>query len=462
MHQKYIDRKPMPLPLTAGEKERHIPSRLDNQHMLSILNLNNVQEGYETEADGAAERAVGATPVSGCEEAILARLSARFGVDASNLRVHNDEFSKSRADSLGAEAYAANNDIYMGGQDMQSLAGQRVFAHELAHTIQQGAVMQSGSEIGGISGGAPAGQPQFISKHRKKLNAFKAKRNITGDTDKLSAKRMYRRLKRSNNIFEDFHGLKLASLEQDDTIRSGAAMNAGYNYAVYGNGKPVGGNININEKIYKKGTSDSLNTRKTKYATDDMDTISHELGHVVANSMRDKKYSHLSPDAMNMAVRHDHRFGYTEDDLTKKALIKAMGDDKKFRNKMAKAAGISKKDFKYNEKGDQDKLFASLAYTKERLAESNQFTLKDGNGARTFKDGFDEDTIMGKNMLDPQKLFKLGLTTGYGGTNIKEMYAEVFAKNYGKKADKKKANPFYKALVDVSQKEYNQLYGITS
>jgi hypothetical protein len=65
----------------------------------------------------------------------------RFGMDFSNVRVHTGSRAEEAAESIGAKAFTVGNDIAFGsGQySPSSPEGRNLLAHELTHTVQQGA-----------------------------------------------------------------------------------------------------------------------------------------------------------------------------------------------------------------------------------------------------------------------------------------------------------------------------------
>ena len=62
-----------------------------------------------------------------------------FGADFSDVRVHVGTLAAASAESIGADAYTAGRDIHFGEGKYApaSRDGQRLLAHELAHTVQQ-------------------------------------------------------------------------------------------------------------------------------------------------------------------------------------------------------------------------------------------------------------------------------------------------------------------------------------
>ena len=69
-------------------------------------------------------------------------IEPRFGADFSNVRVHTDAKAAESAKAVGALAYTVGKDIVFatGQYNTASSAGNKLLAHELAHTVQQGSV----------------------------------------------------------------------------------------------------------------------------------------------------------------------------------------------------------------------------------------------------------------------------------------------------------------------------------
>lgn len=98
-----------------------------------------VDAGLERSIDGArgGGRAL--------ERDVRSRMEAAFGADFSSVRVHTDDKAAEISRSLSANAFTSGRDIFFGRSqyDPASEGGQRLIAHELAHTVQQGAVAGS-------------------------------------------------------------------------------------------------------------------------------------------------------------------------------------------------------------------------------------------------------------------------------------------------------------------------------
>ena len=75
------------------------------------------------------------------------QMESGFGADFSGVRIHNDSNAVQMNQELGSQAFANGNDIYFneGKYNPGSSDGQHLLAHELTHTVQQGASPASDS-----------------------------------------------------------------------------------------------------------------------------------------------------------------------------------------------------------------------------------------------------------------------------------------------------------------------------
>ncbi|MEO1614981.1 MAG: DUF4157 domain-containing protein [Planctomycetota bacterium] len=76
------------------------------------------------------------------EPAVESDMSQRFGRDLSGVRIHTDQPAVSMNRQLQARAFTHQDDIYFNAGEYQpnSDGGKQLLAHELTHTLQQGAV----------------------------------------------------------------------------------------------------------------------------------------------------------------------------------------------------------------------------------------------------------------------------------------------------------------------------------
>ena len=89
---------------------------------------------------------------SALDSGTQSEMESGFGADFSGVRVHNDSNAVQMNQELGSQAFTNGNDIYFneGKYNPESDSGKHLLAHELTHTVQQGA--------------SPSAQPKTIQK----------------------------------------------------------------------------------------------------------------------------------------------------------------------------------------------------------------------------------------------------------------------------------------------------------
>lgn len=87
----------------------------------------------------------GGSPLSG---KVKTEMESGIGADFSNVRIHNDSAAVQMNKQLGAQAFATGNNIYFneGKYNPNSQSGKHLLAHELTHTVQQGAAIRKKPE----------------------------------------------------------------------------------------------------------------------------------------------------------------------------------------------------------------------------------------------------------------------------------------------------------------------------
>lgn len=128
----------------------------------------------EQEADRLSAAVTGTSP-----EAVKADLGQQLGADFSDVRIHTDAAAQNKAASLEARAFASGKDIYFGPGGFDPT----IAAHELVHTVQQGAVESSVPTVS-----APAGGAQLWPWSKKKPGEQKTGEEKPGLFQRISNK----------------------------------------------------------------------------------------------------------------------------------------------------------------------------------------------------------------------------------------------------------------------------------
>lgn len=146
----------------------------------------------EKEADRLSQGITSSTP-----DDIMQEMGGRLNADFSGVRFHSDVNSMNRSEAIGARAWAQGRDVYFGkGGFSPSVA-----AHELVHTVQQGAVQ------GNVSQSMPMGAVQMLPKNAEKeeeiqpnytLKATDIERELTRIFDDSSdlGRKIYQRMEK--------------------------------------------------------------------------------------------------------------------------------------------------------------------------------------------------------------------------------------------------------------------------
>ena len=126
------------------EEEEQVQTKLQRQGDGSF------EAGDELESSLAVHQSAG-SPLS---DETRDYMEPRFGADFSRVRVHTGSEAAQLNRQISAQAFTHGPDIYLGEgkYDPGSDAGRRLLAHELSHTLQQGAsTMQRAPETNSVS-----------------------------------------------------------------------------------------------------------------------------------------------------------------------------------------------------------------------------------------------------------------------------------------------------------------------
>ena len=119
-------------------------------------------------------------------------LGSRFGADFSGVRMHTDSESARLNREIGAQAFTHGSDIYFGAgkSNFQTDSGLHLLAHELTHTIQQGAVPTFGSTVQRASSivqrGREGGGATLDEQYRHALRLARENGNWQDAAEKLN------------------------------------------------------------------------------------------------------------------------------------------------------------------------------------------------------------------------------------------------------------------------------------
>ncbi len=124
------------------------PEQAEKKQLPNSLVMRMMQDPRaEKEAERLSQGITSTTP-----DEIMREMGSRLGADFSNVQFHSDSLSAERSRAMGARAWAQGSDVYFGKGGFDPKAA----AHELVHTVQQGAVR------GNVSASMPMGAVQML------------------------------------------------------------------------------------------------------------------------------------------------------------------------------------------------------------------------------------------------------------------------------------------------------------
>lgn len=102
---------------------------------------------------------------------VRSKLEPAFGADFGSIRVHEGRRSSALNDRIQAQAFTTGNHVFFrdGFPDMSSSDGQHLLAHELTHTIQQGATSRRAQRSFTIQRFLDPSQQAQLTKTREEL-----------------------------------------------------------------------------------------------------------------------------------------------------------------------------------------------------------------------------------------------------------------------------------------------------
>ena len=141
--QKKEDQKERDTELPPVTKLQKKPVFESEEPLAGAESIQRSSTGTEAAAPSSVESALATSKGGGSPlpDATRQSMESSFGADFSGVRVHHDTEASKMNNQLGAQAFTHGNDVYFGDGKYapQSTEGNKLLAHELTHTIQQGA-----------------------------------------------------------------------------------------------------------------------------------------------------------------------------------------------------------------------------------------------------------------------------------------------------------------------------------
>ncbi len=146
-------RKIVRMPAPRGSIRSAAPARL--QRSASLIRQPALQRSHDTPAvapvPAATATEISNTGSSGSPlpDGVRGFMEPRFGADFSAVRIHTDDRAASLNRQLSAQAFTVGNHVFFGRDRFQpdTSEGRELIAHELTHTIQQGAAVQRSADV---------------------------------------------------------------------------------------------------------------------------------------------------------------------------------------------------------------------------------------------------------------------------------------------------------------------------
>ncbi|MBR6088444.1 MAG: DUF4157 domain-containing protein [Anaerolineaceae bacterium] len=182
--------------------------KLPNSMVMRIME----DPAAEKEADRLSQGVTSRTPGE-----IMREMGSRLGADFSGVQFHSDTLSMDRSRAMGARAWAQGSDVHFGKGGFDP----KIAAHELVHTVQQGAVE------GNVSRSVPNGTVQLFRNEDE--NAIQRRQNIPANAtslelmnaQKLSSdygRQIFTDLKKPIKKFAQQNGSRVSDLNEDTGI----------------------------------------------------------------------------------------------------------------------------------------------------------------------------------------------------------------------------------------------------
>lgn len=127
------------------KEEEEVQAKKEDEIQQKTAEEDNLQKKEKEESENSTiESKIKKTKGEGypMSREIKMEMDAAFKADFSAVRIHTDSTAIALCQEMGAQAFTNGKDIYFnkGKYNPKSKAGKELLAHELTHTIQQGAI----------------------------------------------------------------------------------------------------------------------------------------------------------------------------------------------------------------------------------------------------------------------------------------------------------------------------------
>ncbi len=150
--EEVVRRQPVEEEIQAKEMEEERPQRKAE----ATAGSREVNSSFESNLSG--------TKSSGepLPDSVRSYMEPRFGADFSNVRIHTGTKAATLSKQINARAFTHGRDIYFnrGSYDPHSSGGRQLIAHELTHTLQQGAAGRTVNKVHQTSADSATGKVQ--------------------------------------------------------------------------------------------------------------------------------------------------------------------------------------------------------------------------------------------------------------------------------------------------------------
>ena len=136
--QEVEEEEPAEVQASEDEERRPVMVEKEGQLQAKADRAPAIPAGFESGLNGS--KGSGSPLPSG----VKSQMETGFGTNFSNVRIHTDSSAVQMNRQIGAQAFTHGSDIYFneGKFNPASQSGQHLIAHELTHTVQQGASVQ--------------------------------------------------------------------------------------------------------------------------------------------------------------------------------------------------------------------------------------------------------------------------------------------------------------------------------